>query len=260
MSSDPVALGSQAVPHYEILSIAARPELLGAHQTFGGAAWPEFMLHDPVAITHWDSMMRYFADYQLSLMSGEDIIAVVNAVPLRFDGRLDTLPDRGVDWGVEKSIEDHEAGRTPNALMGLQIVVGEAFRGRGLSKASAQEMIRLAAAGGLKQVLLPVRPSDKHKFPLIPMEHYIGWSDDQGLPYDSWLRVHSRLGGRIVRVCAQSMTIEGSVEEWSGWTGLAFPGSGDYVVPGALNPIEIDVEKDIGTYVEPNVWVVHQTA
>ena len=258
MSSDLFDVGSKPIPNYEIHSIATRPELLDAHQVFGGAAWPEFMLHDPVAIAHWDAMMRYFANYQLSLLSGEEIIAVINAVPLRFEGCLGALPDRGVDWGVQKSVHDHESGRTPNALMGLQVVVGKTFQGKGLSKAAAREMIRLAAALGLKFVLLPIRPSDKHRFPLISMEQYVEWSNDQGLPYDSWLRVHTRLGGQIVKVCAQSMKIFGSVEEWSEWTGLEFPGSGEYVVPGALNPIEIDVKEDVGTYIEPNVWVVHR--
>lgn len=260
MSSDPDDARSQSVSRYEIVSLAERPELLDAHQTFGGAAWPEFMLHDPVAIAHWDRMMRHFSTYQLSLLSGDEIIAVINAVPLRFDGCPDTLPDRGVDWGVEKSVEDHQAGRIPNALMGLQIVVGKAFRRRGLSKASAQEMIRLAVDHGLESVLLPVRPSDKHRFPLIPMESYITWSNDKGLPYDSWLRVHLRLGGQLVKVCTESMKICGSIDKWSEWTGLEFPGSGEYIIPYALNPIEIDVKDNTGTYVEPNVWVVHQTA
>jgi hypothetical protein len=30
------------------------------------------------------------------------------------------------------------------------------------------------------------------------------------------------------------------------------------VVTGALNPIEINVEKDEGVYIEPNVWIVHE--
>jgi hypothetical protein len=38
---------------------------------------------------------------------------------------------------------------------------------------------------------------------------------------------------------------------------MKFPQSGQYVVKGALNPITMDVEKDRGIYVEPNVWLVH---
>ena len=36
------------------------------------------------------------------------------------------------------------------------------------------------------------------------------------------------------------MTVNGTVAEWEGWTGLVFPETGDYVVPGALETVRID--------------------
>ena len=54
------------------------------------------------------------------------------------------------------------------------------------------------------------------------------------------------------------MRIEGSVDDWESWTGIAFPGDGDFVVPGALVPVR--VEGGRGLYVEPNVWVRHGLA
>ena len=30
------------------------------------------------------------------------------------------------------------------------------------------------------------------------------------------------------------------------------------IVPGALNPIYMNLDKDEGTYIEPNVWIVHE--
>ena len=53
------------------------------------------------------------------------------------------------------------------------------------------------------------------------------------------------------------MKVTGSIEEWEDWTGMRFPESGPYVVPGALHPVEIDLEREIGTYEEPNVWMRH---
>jgi hypothetical protein len=32
---------------------------------------------------------------------------------------------------------------------------------------------------------------------------------------------------------------------------------GDYIVNNALVPVRVDREKNIGRYIEPNVWVVH---
>jgi hypothetical protein len=39
---------------------------------------------------------------------------------------------------------------------------------------------------------------------------------------------------------------------------MKFPQSGEYIIPGALNPIEMNIEKDEGLYIEPNVWIVHE--
>ena len=73
-----------------------------------------------------------------------------------------------------------------------------------------------------------------------------------------WLRVHARLGARILKPCHEAMTIPGTRSEWEAWTGLKFPQSGRYVISGALNPMEMDLENDRGLYVEPNVWMVHE--
>ena len=54
------------------------------------------------------------------------------------------------------------------------------------------------------------------------------------------------------------MIISGSRAEWETWTGMKFPQSGSYVIPGALNPVEMNVENDDGIYIEPNVWLVHE--
>ncbi len=63
-----------------------------------------------------------------------------------------------------------------------------------------------------------------------------------------------------MRVAPRSMVITGTVSEWEGWTGMRLPESDDYVVPGALTPVSIDVERDLGSYVEPNVWMRHPVA
>ncbi|HEV3399102.1 MAG TPA: GNAT family N-acetyltransferase, partial [Actinomycetes bacterium] len=59
-------------------------------------------------------------------------------------------------------------------------------------------------------------------------------------------------------ICEKSVVIAGTVAEWEEWTGMRFPDSGPYVVPGALVPVEIDRDADQGRYVEPNVWVRHR--
>jgi hypothetical protein len=45
------------------------------------------------------------------------------------------------------------------------------------------------------------------------------------------------------------------LDEWADWTGLVFPESGAYVIPGGLVPLDVDVEDDTGRYVEPHLWM-----
>jgi len=108
-------------------------------------------------------------------------------------------------------------------------------------------------------LVAPVRPILKSAYPLTPMERYIRWEQDDGKPFDPWVRTHWRLGASIVKVAPHSMSITGSITEWEKWTEMRFPESGPYIVPGALQPVQIDCENDIGTYVEPNVWMIHKT-
>ncbi len=55
----------------------------------------------------------------------------------------------------------------------------------------------------------------------------------------------------------EALTVVGTVAEWEAWTGMAFPESGRYVVPGALQPVAIDRERDLGRYDDPNIWMRH---
>ncbi len=55
----------------------------------------------------------------------------------------------------------------------------------------------------------------------------------------------------------QSLRITGTVDEWEGWTELAFPESGVYVFPQGLATLAVDREADAGRYWEPNVWMRH---
>ena len=53
------------------------------------------------------------------------------------------------------------------------------------------------------------------------------------------------------------MRITGTVAEWEEWTGMRFPDDGQYTFPAGLAPVEIDHRRDLGSYWEPNVWIIH---
>jgi hypothetical protein len=110
---------------------------------------------------------------------------------------------------------------------------------------------------GFRAVIACVRPTEKDRYPLTPIERYAAWKRADGLPFDPWIRLHVRLGGRVVRPSPESMTMRGTIADWESWTGLRFPDSGDYVVKGGTSPVRIDVDRDEGVYHDQNVWVVH---
>jgi len=118
-------------------------------------------------------------------------------------------------------------------------------------------MRSLAAEHGMHTLVAPVRPTLKSAYPLTPFERYVGWKREDGTPFDPWLRVHHRLGAESMKVAPQAITVTGSVAEWEEWTGMRFPESGEYVVPGALQPVHIDHESDTGHCDDPNVWMRH---
>ena len=67
-----------------------------------------------------------------------------------------------------------------------------------------------AREAGLRELAAPVRPTLKSQYPLIPIERYMEWRREDGSHFDPWLRLHERVGGRIVAPSPVSMTIEGS--------------------------------------------------
>jgi hypothetical protein len=38
---------------------------------------------------------------------------------------------------------------------------------------------------------------------------------------------------------------------------MAFPDSGDHIVPRAAAVVHVDRDADRGTYDDPNIWIIH---
>ena len=222
--------------------------------------WPEFMLHDQVAGKYFGRLYSELIDFQFGILDTtcDKLIAVGNCIPFHWDKPLEDLPDEGWDWVLEKGFQDIENKIAPNLCSALQIMIDPEYLGQSLSSKMVEYMKKITKNNNLSYLVAPVRPNFKPKYPLVSIDNYIKWKSDQNLPYDPWLRVHAKLGGKILKPCHRSMTITGSVKEWEEWTRLKFYESGKYIIPGALNPIEIDLSNDSGKYIEPNVWMAHK--
>lgn len=241
---------------YEILT--SIPNHMAIQDKVTSKAWPEFMLHDPVCNKYWSKLFEIFPQYQFTLTHDSELLGIANCIPFVWHNSFKKLPEKGWDWVLEKGFIDKQNGLKPNILNGLQIVVAKKFQGKKISSVILQAMINLAKKHGFKFITIPVRPSLKSRYPLTSIDNYIQWKRQDGLPFDPWLRVHIRMGAEIIKPCHEAMYISGTISEWEQWTNMKFFESGLHIIEGALNPVAINIEKNLGEYIEPNVWVVHK--
>ncbi len=249
------------IPSDKYISITAKQDsdLVNYASSMIADEWPEFMLYDPAA-DYMSNCYRDLPEYQFVIVGADKSkpLAIGNSIPLEYNDALDNFPETGWDWVITKGIEDHSAGAKPNIMSALQVLVFGENKGQGISSFAVKSMIAIGKSNGYKGMIAPVRPTYKSRYPLTPIEDYIRWQDDSGLPFDPWLRVHKRLGAKIIKPCHKSMRITGTVSEWESRTGMKFPQSGEYIIPGALVPVTISREEDRGVYMEPNVWMWHE--
>lgn len=242
---------------FKFVTLAERPGLEEAFWPQKARIWPEYMFHDRYSDRLWHYTFESFPEYQLYLLNeSEEPVAVAQSMPVAWDGTMDDLPLGWYDILV-RATSGYDAGRRPNTLSPLEIAIQPEYRGHGVSYRLIHALRNLAVSRAFHAMLVAVRPSEKSNYPIISMERYVRWKRADGSPFDPWLRAHWRTGGEILTVANPSMLIEGRVEQWEEWTGLEFPESGEYVVPGALVPVQVDRAMNLVRYIEPNVWVHH---
>lgn len=202
-------------------------------------------------------LLEEYADFQLCLVDEERgyPVAVANCVPVRCSG-ADDLPPEGWDWVVENGAECQHRGGA-NMLGALAISVPEIYRSKGYARLMIRALLDLAAEHGLKGLIAPVRPSRKAAHPSVSIYDYVTWSDEKGRPYDPWIRSHLACGGKLIGPCERSMVVNEHIGFWESWSKKTFDKSGSYELEGALVPVEIDLDKRMGKYEEPNVWVAY---
>ena len=221
----------------------------------------------------------------------------------------DTLPEGGYDSILARGVEQYLAreGRPqlskpltpdqvndmanwdrtepPNALSAISITVHPNRRSQGLARILIQAMKRTAIDENLDTLVVPLRPTRKKEFPYVDMADYISWDrskessaavDNWNLPFDPWLRSHTRLGAQVIKVARRSMRVEGTATEWHKWTGINLADLGwktlisglrvelysgrlykDFAFPAGLVPLRFYVNENRCIYVEPNVWLYH---
>lgn len=242
----------------EAVTAAERPELWQRvrEDDLFRDVWPEYNNHGNDTPVYFGALIPRFAEYQVLFLDRRTgrVVARGRTIPFGWDGTLDDLPP-GIDaLGIRAVREDGP----PTALSALAAEVDKEYQGAGLSRLLILTMAELARAHGLRALVAPVRPNHKDRYPLTPIDRYAAWHRPDGLPFDPWMRVHARIGGRILRTEPRSLHIAAPLRDWEAWTAMAFPEDGQYVFPGGLAPLTAGGGE--GDYWEPNVWMLHEVS
>jgi GNAT superfamily N-acetyltransferase len=221
------------------------------------------MYHDMVSATLFEPLLRAHPDLNLIAVDPADParpLARACAVPYGWPGDPGGgLPDGGYDHIILSGVADLVHGRPRGTLSAaLEITIRPDQRGQGLSGRMLGAMRATLARAGFTDLVAPVRPNRKHEHPTEPMDSYLAHERRDGLPADPWLRTHVRAGATVAGVARTSMTIAAPLDDWRAWTGVPFDTDGPTVVPQALAPVHCDLARDLGVYVEPNVWMRHR--
>jgi GNAT superfamily N-acetyltransferase len=235
----------------KLVRYADRPELLDRRERLSGS-FPTYMHHNEPGGRYWVRLYEEHPDFQLGLLDGDELVAELHSVPTPWDGTDNDLP-AGWDEAFTRAFE---SGREATVLCALAISVLPERRGEQLSSRMINAMRDVAGGHGLLELIAPVRPTLKERYPLIPIERYVEWRREDGTHFDPWIRIHEHAGGEVLRAAPESMVIEAPATDWEDWTGLRLREDGTYVVEGMLAPLE--VRDGVGRHVEPNVWMRHR--
>lgn len=242
---------------FRMFTLAQRPDLRPAVDALHAQAWPEYFLGSEVMRAYWPRALSEHAAYQFLLVSERDeLLAVGNAVPTRWGGTDEELTG-GWDWALVRSFELAAAGAQPDTLLVLAGVVDAGAQGRGLSRMILTGFKNLAAAHGFGHVIVPVRPVGKASDPALAIEDWARTRRPDGQLEDRWLRTHERVGGRMMGAVARSQRVTAAIRDWERWTGARLDRAGEHMVPEALQPVRVDLERGEGEYWDPCVWFAH---
>jgi amino acid adenylation domain-containing protein len=242
---------------YRLFTLAQRPDLGNTMRAVYSDGWPAYFAGETAMRPLWQRIFSEAPTLQLALVAEDGrFAAAANAVSLRWNGRIETLP-AGWTEGLRLALDQSTESGTPNTLMLLAVAVAYEFRGRGLSLGML-EVSKVAAAGlGFERILVAVRPSDKAQHPEVSFADWCELRRGDSQLVDSWLRTHERAGGRMLAICPRSQRIEGTCSDWERWTGWRAEKSGTAAIPYTLQPAEIDIERDSIAYYDPAAWFEH---
>ena len=247
-----------AGPNGAIVDLSTGPELRAAADRLVAGNLPVFMTWASPGNWRWHRIYKLYPRFQFAVLDDAGAVAAtVHAVPVAWDQSARALPGGYDDVLVEAASRPAD-GDAATSLCLLSISVRKDLRRSGMAALLLAETKRRAREEGLRSVIGPLRPTRKAAYPFVDMAAYLDWKTDDGTAFDPWLRQHLALGAQVLGIAERSVVIAQPRARWEQVTGRDMSAPALYPVEGALAPVEIDTA-GIGTYVEPNVWIVHRT-
>lgn len=227
-----------------------RPEEVDASWELERKVWAPF---------NWEAEgstgVDYFSELHLVAEANGKLVGTIDGCPLDWDGDPSHLPQRGWTEMIEAARVGFE-GLSPAYVGAIGTSIDPDYEGSGLAgrllSALRDEALRL----GYKGLVAPVRPVFRWRMPHLSIEQYAEMRMADGRHFDPWVRVHERIGGRIIGVAEHSANFVGSREDWERWVGIRLPDDGRVLAPKTIN--FLDLVAGIGVLVEPSIWILHQ--
>lgn len=215
--------------------------------------WPKFHVQnngDPM-IAHADKLALICPPYSIIGLTNGQLTTVCLFVSLYSENSA--LPISYEDI-ILKSYQTYLDGKKANMGSGL-LFVGST-NNRSTRKYYLEKIFQKFIKDGIKDIIAPIRPILKSRYPLIPLSEYAQWKDHKGQHWDPFLKEVTNISNaQVLGVSKNPLIYKGTVKQWEAWTGLTMQSSGLYIHPDAQSPIKIDMEQDLGIYEEPHIWI-----
>src|SRR6266567_3829978 len=209
----------------------ARPRPDGQLEALFAGGWPAFITADQDVKQRIGRVRELFADLELVLLDGGGVIVAAGwALPISWTGEQADLPAGYAD-SLARALAAEHSDQAADTLVVMAAQVHPDRRGQGLAGELLTALRGLAGQRGWQQVIAPVRPTLKARYPLTPIGTFASWTREDGSPLDPWLRTHWRLGARVIAMAPRSQRMTGTAAGWESWTGMVLSSSGDYIIP-----------------------------
>ena len=248
---------SAAYPDYSWIGCPDRDSFFQDANSILTRSYPRFLIEDLIDFQEWRDLHSLYPEFQFALVetATQTMVAQGSCLPVPWERSLVELPNTGCDWALMTGLAGKVNKIKPTILGAVSLTILPEYQGRGLSQYLLNHMQELARAYHFSALILAVRPTLKHLYPLTPMERYIQWQNKAGLTFDPWLRANLKQGAKLLGICDRSTTIIEPISYWERTTQMDFPDSGKYIIPGGIVPLDIDRDADRGSYIEPNIWL-----